>query len=899
MSNINGEPCDDCKCDDSGGGGTVAETPVWGELSTSTTILTKTFPDNNYQGFFELTNGGEEDMVLIIDPIAPNGFEIIHTGNYQFTIDISFQNQALGGGIRQYGIVAFIDDVQQPNPELVSVSSDDSTSLTYTGISYLTAETKVNIQMAQLDGTLTTIELERVNMALVKLGGVAGDAGPIGPVGIQGNDGAIGPTGDIGPIGPTGDTGPTGLVGQKGGTGDIGPRGIQGNDGKQGEQGIQGIQGIPGVEGPTGPQGEPGVPAGTQWLGQWEGNSTYYKDDMVIEDGYLMIANKATVEYPSPQPIGDPRYIYTADNLISDVYSTKQIINGMRYTFTQTGYFQGYRVFCVIGNKYSVNLIKDPISNPTIHPLITFVASIAGWCDFNLSGLITANSVFEISVVISEPDPTPITVTEPWVYSTGNDLPTSNGQMIQSNQDRSILRINRADADAVLQNTLLGNLSAGDIISTPEIQWSLQASGVPIDNYWEFKISPATQKTVLGRQDFDFETTTATNITYQRDIAGAVTGSEGFISLDGDTAGLIYNNDQFGVDILVQDASIPTDWDFMSYSGSAGDSGTSLQGAYNNSQPPLIQLTEDKQQVIFRNKDTGNAVVDIQSNDGKLAIALKSDRLVVRDPTISLLQLENEGTVVSDVNGKIVFGLEPFASPIAGDIKCNDTKLKFGILNVDRVELSEDALYSTTDGEMDIGTPTNRFKQGFFTDTVAGADAVLDNEFITFQQNKTFSFKYLKNSEQIVGYQTNAKVVAFTNADSYDNGSGQAWNFFTATGEAEILRGGLYHISYSIPFTASTSPNGTRVSQIRINQGSSGIPTGQQNAGRVESFQQQNQEGCQSASIIYRLEAGQTVNLEVYSPLGTPGNFPISGTQEYQIVTFEMTSISLDPIITP
>ena len=124
----------------------------------------------------------------------------------------------------------------------------------------------------------------------IGLQGVEGPEGPQGEEGPQGIQGIEGPQGDQGIQGEQGVQGDTGPEGPQGIQGEVGPEGPQGLQGIQGEQGIQGPQGDQGIQGEAGEKGETGDDGeGFVYLGEWQENVTYVKNDIVSYEGSTYI----------------------------------------------------------------------------------------------------------------------------------------------------------------------------------------------------------------------------------------------------------------------------------------------------------------------------------------------------------------------------------------------------------------------------------------------------------------------------------------------------------------------------------------------------------------------------------------------------------------------------------
>lgn len=303
----------------------------------------------------------------------------------------------------------------------------------------------------------------------------------------------------------------------------------------------------------------------TRWLGEWVAGD-YSKSDQVIDQGWLMVANKPTSERPAPQPIGTPAYIYTGTSP-TDTITAKQLAAGMRYLVGQNGYITGYRIYQVQDYEYSVYVVRDPDGTNELTEILSFVGTATGWREFTLAPIIAlSGEVFELWVGTTEPDATPTTITGDWNYQTPNNQGTPGiGNALHSNKTLGVIRFNNIDDNGGDRSAELLALTPGDIIEVNGQRWSIQADPIDGGTYVEFGIAPAVQATPDGVATFTFETVTATPITTVVDLGywNGNTNVAGYYIIDGGVP--VVSDDQYGVDVMIQNASISEDWDFQAY----------------------------------------------------------------------------------------------------------------------------------------------------------------------------------------------------------------------------------------------------------------------------------------------------------------------------------------------
>lgn len=311
-----------------------------------------------------------------------------------------------------------------------------------------------------------------------------------------------------------------------------------------------------------------------RWAGAWAPGD-YAENDMTRDGAWTTVANQDTNERPAPQPYGDPFHVYTGI-LSPENMSAKAAVFGNRYSFSEGGYLLGYRVETVAGNHYTVYAVLDPLGTPIFNQVADFTATDTGWFELNtLPSIIFAGTVLDLVALVSEPDPTPTVFSGNWNYTkpNNNGAPAS-GQILHSNRELALFNVHKTDNDAGDRSAELGALTVGDIIDGAAQRWSIQSI---TDNgaYFTFGVAPAAQGSPTGVQNFDFETVTATPITYGRDEDYWLGNADvdGLFIADGDYADIVPNDDAYGTDLLIQGATVSEHWDLVALSGASGVGG--------------------------------------------------------------------------------------------------------------------------------------------------------------------------------------------------------------------------------------------------------------------------------------------------------------------------------------
>ena len=314
------------------------------------------------------------------------------------------------------------------------------------------------------------------------------------------------------------------------------------------------------------------------WAGNWNAQvDLYYKNQMVRDGDWLMIANKNTVDRAGPQPAGDPFHIYNG-TLTDQTAIAKLIFFGARYTVQQNAYLTGYRTYVKTGEHYEIYVVKDPLGTAVSQLVESFVAVTDGWRESNIVlTIVLEGDVFDIVALATEPDPTPTSFNGDWDYlNPQNEGIPLSGQIIHPTKNLQSFNINYIDGALVDRTAELQGLDPGDQIDGAGLIWTIQSS---TDNgsFIEFIVSPAQQGSPTGIQDFIFNTVVATPIDYGEDInywtTQGITNIKGLFIADDSYDNIVPNNNAYGLDVYVQDAIISPDWDLMALSSSVGTGG--------------------------------------------------------------------------------------------------------------------------------------------------------------------------------------------------------------------------------------------------------------------------------------------------------------------------------------
>ncbi|RLC07786.1 MAG: hypothetical protein DRI24_24340, partial [Deltaproteobacteria bacterium] len=232
-----------------------------------------------------------------------------------------------------------------------------------------------------------------------------------------------------------------------------------------------------------------------KWRGAWV-NAAYDLHDWVVDNswGAVVINPAGTTDRAGPQPTGSPFDAYSG-TMVNSQTTAKQIIFGNRYTFGANGYLNSYRLFAFADNHYIVFLVGDPTGSPIVTQVLDYVAQGDGWFTKSIpQTIVKAGSLFDIVVVVNQPDPSPTVWTGDWDYATPNNVTAPGaGEIIHADKAVDILSIHYTDDVGGNRTTELQALTIGDTIDGVGTSWVIQNVGTANPAYIQFSVAPAVQ----------------------------------------------------------------------------------------------------------------------------------------------------------------------------------------------------------------------------------------------------------------------------------------------------------------------------------------------------------------------------------------------------------------------
>jgi hypothetical protein len=158
-----------------------------------------------------------------------------------------------------------------------------------------------------------------------------------------------------------------------------------------------------------------------------------------------------------------------------------------------------------------------------------------------------------------------------------NDTVPLAGQITQSNKTIDQLWVNKTDNDS--GTPAIGGVTAGDVIVGVGKSWVV-LSVVDSGDYYKFTVAPAAQGSPTGVSQFSFQTVTPTPIKYavEVDFNEFKPNVSGLYIQDGPYSSIAVDDNQYGVDLKVQEAEVSDQWEVVAFSGSAAGGGAPVLG---------------------------------------------------------------------------------------------------------------------------------------------------------------------------------------------------------------------------------------------------------------------------------------------------------------------------------
>lgn len=320
-----------------------------------------------------------------------------------------------------------------------------------------------------------------------------------------------------------------------------------------------------------------------QWKDQWNPDTNYTINNMVNDDGWLMVSNKDTNDRPAPQPIGS-QITPVGSASFSTESNVSVVLSGTVFTFTKGGWITRYLVYPTTTGaniEHNAYIIRtSPGGNPIIVEFRNLSVTAGQW-----NPLIVGRDLIlpgEVILVFLETTNSSSNTqfTFPWVFRGSDTIQPSVGDWNRS-ASSTILRINKTDSNLVDRS---GDLSS--IIPGTEIKLTETSDVTRFETYdvfsstdtgsaFEFEVVLINQGSNRPRNNrgCDVEVTISVPLSsnYSEELGFWSGNQPSFANVEGflqfDNVNQTNPGNAYGGDIEFQQGALSTDWDFAAFSG--------------------------------------------------------------------------------------------------------------------------------------------------------------------------------------------------------------------------------------------------------------------------------------------------------------------------------------------
>ncbi len=321
----------------------------------------------------------------------------------------------------------------------------------------------------------------------------------------------------------------------------------------------------------------------TVWTGNYVNGQEYVKGEQTLDEGWLGIANKTTIDRPEPQPLGNPFYLMN-DAVFLTQQNTSIVYSGQIYNFVENGWITKVRVFApevIAGAKYRVIIVN--LANPS-DPSFDFIADPIlndnDWTIvFGVPTLVLAGD--RIGIFLDALNSSANTIkTGDWRYDgrDNNNPPLDEGW--NSSNNRTVVRIDKDDLTSTDRTADLDSIITDSVLRfedkvTPAIFEEYLVVGEHIDfgTFFEYPViqTDSGGTMVVGNTSTLTATIPIPDTTkFVEEVDFWLTNQPSYAIVSGylqfnDTVQSVPDNG-YGVDIEFQRAEMSPDWDIQSFS---------------------------------------------------------------------------------------------------------------------------------------------------------------------------------------------------------------------------------------------------------------------------------------------------------------------------------------------
>ena len=316
------------------------------------------------------------------------------------------------------------------------------------------------------------------------------------------------------------------------------------------------------------------------WMGPWVEGLFYPRGSVVAGDGWQMVANTLTLEYPFPQSNGAPSYGLPSFTPATQ-NSESTVASGHKYTFSTSGWLTSLRVWVpATGGNINYRVLIVDVTDPAV-PVTSVIEDptlTAGqWTNLAFGQrLVPSGTILNIVVEALNSGGDTI-VTGGWAFL-GNSSGQPSGSGWNKASNNTSIRSDRRDLDRVDRYTELLGIVQGSTMqyvqtSDPDrsVTWRVNST-TDFGNYVGWGVTliaegPAGQPTVSLPSTLTATIPVAQPTEYSEQAGSVPTPTwatvTGILLFDGvDQTG---DTNSYGTDVQFQPGAISADWDAVSF----------------------------------------------------------------------------------------------------------------------------------------------------------------------------------------------------------------------------------------------------------------------------------------------------------------------------------------------
>lgn len=318
-----------------------------------------------------------------------------------------------------------------------------------------------------------------------------------------------------------------------------------------------------------------------QWHGSFAPGVVYTKGSVVEDEGWLMIANRSTVDKAAPASDGTPEWSMDPVPAFNSPSDLSVVYSGHLYEFNTAGWVQGLRIWVpILSATTNYRIIVVNVTDPNSPLYTTIEEPVLNANDWTIiaafNRIVTAGD--KLLVYIDALDSGSDTVVAGgWTYSGASQSNPPTTASWNHPTQHEFLRIDKTDLDSTDRTSeLLGMIPNTDIVfsetADPNYSITYRVTGTPVDQGTYVQMEVVLTDTGPQGQPRSGSTTTmnatvpvaqATDYVELPGLAPTPTWATvtGYLAFDGVDQGGAANG--YGVDLYFDEAVISDAWDFM------------------------------------------------------------------------------------------------------------------------------------------------------------------------------------------------------------------------------------------------------------------------------------------------------------------------------------------------